>query len=614
MLVTVVGMSFLLQLITIFYALKMVSITGRKKAWVFLSIGIAIMGIRRSLSFIYLVTGSMRHIPELGYEIAGLAGSAVMLAGVISIKPVFLSITRSEEALRESEADLKRAHDFTKSILHTIDEAFVVIDREYTILSANQAYLNQVGMPLESIIGAKCHTTSHHLSSPCYEMGEDCSVRHTFMTGQPHTAIHTHLDKEENNVYVETKSYPLKDILGNTFSAIEIIIDITEKRKLEEQLRQSQKLEAIGQLAGGIAHDFNNMLTAIIGYGSILNNNLEKDSPLKPLVDRMLSSAEKSADLTGQLLAFSRKQVISPRQVDLNGLIRGMDKLLQRVIGEDIELQLTLSDKDLFVMVDPGQVEQVLMNLITNARDSMPNGGLLSISTEKVRLDDEYGKTHDIVKMGKYAVVSITDTGGGMDEKTRLRIFEPFFTTKELGKGTGLGLSLVYGIVKQHNGNVIVYSEPGKGTTFKIYLPLVTLPVSQETISEVIIPKGGTETILVSEDNEDVRLITKKVLEEFGYRVIEAVDGEDAINKFDGHKDSIQLAILDVIMPKKSGKEAGDEIKKIKPDTRILFISGYTADIIHKKGILEEKTDFLSKPVPPRDLLAKVREILDREV
>ena len=304
------------------------------------------MGIRRMLSFIYLLAGGTGHTPELGYEIAGLAGSAIMLAGVISIKPIFLSIKRPEEALRESEANLKKAHDFTKNILNTIDEAFVVIDRNYTIVSANQAYLKKVGMPLEDVIGAKCHKTTHHLSSPCYETGEDCPLRQTFMTGQPHTAVHTHLDKEGNNIYAEVKSYPLKDNLGNITSVIEIIIDITEKKKLEEQLMQAQKLEAIGELAGGIAHDFNNMLTAIIGYGSILKNTLEQDSSLKPLVDHILSSAEKSANLTGQLLAFSRKQLISPKQVDLNELIREWtgfcgDLKKEKNIGTNIRIDQT---------------------------------------------------------------------------------------------------------------------------------------------------------------------------------------------------------------------------------------------------------------------------------
>jgi PAS domain S-box-containing protein len=565
------------------------------------------------MSFIYLLNGDVNHVPELGFEFIGLAGSVIMLAGVILIEPIFISVKRSEEALRESEANLRKSHDFIKSILQTIDEAVVVIDPEFRIVTANQAYLNQVGMTLENIIGAKCHKTSHHLSCPCYEMGEDCSVRHTYMTGQPHTAIHTHLDKEDNNVYVETKSFPLKDASGNIVSAIEIIIDITEKRKLEEQLRQSQKLEAVGQLAGGIAHDFNNMLTAIMGYGSLLNNSLEKDSPLKTFVDQILASAEKSADLTRQLLAFSRKQIISPRQVNLNDLMRGMDQLLKRVIGEDIELNTVLSDHDLYVTVDPGQIEQVLMNLFTNARDAMPDGGLLSISTESVNLDEEYGKSHNIEKPGMHALISVTDSGSGMDEKTRQRIFEPFFTTKELGKGTGLGLALVYGIVKQHSGDINVYSEPGKGTTFKIYLPLTGLPASEAIVAEESTPEGGTETILVAEDNIEVRVLTRKVLEAFGYKVLEATDGEEAVNKFQENKDRIQLVILDVIMPNKSGKEAGDDIRKIRQDCKVLFMSGYTADVIHQKGILEEKTDFISKPVTPHDLLVKIREILDRE-
>ncbi|MGD0280770.1 MAG: ATP-binding protein [Dissulfurispiraceae bacterium] len=614
MLVTmIVGISLLLNIIAIFCSLRMIAVTGRQKAWLLLSVGIASMGVRRLMSFIYLLNGDVNHVPELGFEFIGLAGSVIMLAGVILIEPIFISVKRSEEALRESEANLRKSHDFIKSILQTIDEAVVVIDPEFRIVTANQAYLNQVGMTLENIIGAKCHKTSHHLSCPCYEMGEDCSVRHTYMTGQPHTAIHTHLDKEDNNVYVETKSFPLKDASGNIVSAIEIIIDITEKRKLEEQLRQSQKLEAVGQLAGGIAHDFNNMLTAIMGYGSLLNNSLEKDSPLKTFVDQILASAEKSADLTRQLLAFSRKQIISPRQVNLNDLMRGMDQLLKRVIGEDIELNTVLSDHDLYVTVDPGQIEQVLMNLFTNARDAMPDGGLLSISTESVNLDEEYGKSHNIEKPGMHALISVTDSGSGMDEKTRQRIFEPFFTTKELGKGTGLGLALVYGIVKQHSGDINVYSEPGKGTTFKIYLPLTGLPASEAIVAEESTPEGGTETILVAEDNIEVRVLTRKVLEAFGYKVLEATDGEEAVNKFQENKDRIQLVILDVIMPNKSGKEAGDDIRKIRQDCKVLFMSGYTADVIHQKGILEEKTDFISKPVTPHDLLVKIREILDRE-
>ena len=514
---------------------------------------------------------------------------------------------------KQHEEILKKNEAFIKNILETVSEGFIVIDPELRIISANRAYCNQVGLALEDIIGKHCYEVSHRLDKPCSQEGEKCDVEHTFKTGMPYSAIHTHYDGGGNPVYIETKSYPVKDASGKVTTVIETLNDVTAKRKLEEQLSQSQKMEAVGELAGGIAHDFNNMLTAIIGYANLLSMKIETNSPLKFFVDPIISSAEKAANVTRQLLAFSRKQIISPQETNLNELIIDIEKLLCRIIGEDIEFKTMLVCKDLFVMADPGQIEQVLMNLCTNAKDAMLNGGLLSISTEVVQLDEEYRMTHDLEKPGMYACIAVTDSGIGMDEKTRKRIFEPFFTTKELGKGTGLGLSIVYGIIKQHNGNIIVYSEPGKGTTFKIYLPLIELPVSEERTLEVIMPKEGTETILITEDNEEVRTLMRHVLEEFGYKVIEAEDGEEAVNKFKENKDRIDLVMLDVIMPKKNGKEAGDEIKKIKPDTRILFTSGYTADIVHQRGILEEGMDFISKPVTPHNLLIKIRGILDKK-
>jgi two-component system NtrC family sensor kinase len=422
-----------------------------------------------------------------------------------------------------------------------------------------------------------------------------------------------HNRKKNGELFWESASIsPVRNTEGIITHYIAVKEDITERKKLEEQLRQSQKLEAIGQLAGGIAHDFNNMLTAIIGYAHLLAMKIEKGSETRLYLDQILSSAEKSANLTRQLLAFSRKQIIAPEETDLNALIKKMEKLLLRLISEDIELKTELAYTDLTVMVDPGQIEQVLMNLCTNARDAMPHGGMLAIGTDVVELDEACLKTQELPGPGKYAILSVTDTGMGMDEKTRQRIFEPFFTTKEMGKGTGLGLSIVYGIIKQHNGNITVYSEPGKGTTFKIYLPLVKSRNENEEAVEVVPPRGNAETILIAEDNEEVRVLTKNVLEEYGYRVIEAVDGEDAVTKFIDNKDMIRLVMIDVIMPKKSGKEAVNEIKKTKPDVKVLFASGYTVDIINKKGILEEGIDFISKPVTPRDLLVKIRQVLDK--
>ena len=385
-----------------------------------------------------------------------------------------------------------------------------------------------------------------------------------------------------------------------------------EKEKLHAQLLQAQKMEAVGQLAGGIAHDFNNILTAMIGYGHLLKMKLKKEDPLRSYADHILSLSDKAANLTKSLLAFSRKQIINPKPADLNEIIIRIDHLLSRIIGEDIRLQTTLSEKALIVMADPGQIEQVLMNLATNVKDAMPKGGLLTIKTETADIDHEYIREHGFGKEGKYALISFTDTGIGMDRETREKIFEPFFTTKEVGKGTGLGLAMVYGIIKQHEGYINVYSEPGIGTTFRIYLPLIQAE-AEEIRPEVIHPvEKGTETVLLAEDETAVREFTKELLEESGYTVIEAIDGQDAIKKFKVYKNEIQFVLLDVIMPNKNGKEAYDEIRQIKPDIKVLFMSGHPADIIHKHGIIEKEFAYIEKPASPTKLLIKIREVLKK--
>ena len=402
---------------------------------------------------------------------------------------------------------------------------------------------------------------------------------------------------------------------GNIISGM--MLDISERRKLEAQLIQAQKMEAVGTLAGGIAHDFNNILTAIISYAAIPLMKMDKDDPLRTYLDRILSSSEKAANLVHNLLAFSRKQIINPKPVDVNNIVRKVRNLLIRLIGEDIELKTRLTDKDLVVMADTGQIEQVLMNLATNARDAMPGSGTLSICTDMLILDKDFMKTHSYKEAGKYVLITVSDTGEGMDEETRGRIFEPFFTTKEVGKGTGLGLAMAYGIIKQHNGYITCYSEPERGTTFKIYLPLVKTDEDEDTdkpkVSDL---RTGTETVLLAEDNADVRSSAKEMLAESGYKVIEAADGEDAIEKFvkQGNGDKIELLILDAIMPKKNGKETYEAIKEIRPDIKVLFSSGYPADIIHKKGILEERINFVLKPFSPYDFLRKVREVLDTRI
>ena len=386
-----------------------------------------------------------------------------------------------------------------------------------------------------------------------------------------------------------------------------------EKEKLQVQLLQAQKMEAIGQLAGGIAHDFNNVLTAIIGYGHLLLMSLDESSPLNNYVNQMLAASERAAKLVSSLLAFSRKQVTNPEPVEVTRIIKGVETLITRLVGEDVELKTILTDEALTVMADAHQIDQMLMNLAANARDAMPGGGSLTISTEFAEMDSEFIKFHGFGSAGQYALIAVSDTGTGIDEEAKERIFEPFFTTKDVGKGTGLGLAMVYGIVKQHNGYINVYSELGEGTTFRIYLPLIQSEAKEKKPEILSVMRKGTETILLVEDNAEVRGSVHVTIARAGYKVLEAVDGEDAISKFMENKDEIHLIILDVVMPKKNGKEVSEAVWKVKPDVKIIFTSGYTADIIHRKGIVEEGSDLILKPFSPYVLLEKIRDLLDKQ-
>jgi PAS domain S-box-containing protein len=437
-----------------------------------------------------------------------------------------------------------------------------------------------------------------------------------------HSLEHRIIHKSGDIKWVRNTPVPRHDQEGNLIAYDGLIVDITERKKaeeeklrLQEQLLQSQKMEAVGLLAGGVAHDFNNILTAIIGYANIVKMKMRTEDPQKNLLDQILRSSERGANLIQSLLAFSRKQLISPKPTDLNIIIRNVQKLLSRVITEDIEMKVVLDERNLTVMADSGQMEQILMNLATNARDAMPNGGALTLRTELTNIEESFIKQYGFGDRGEYALLSVTDSGSGMDEKTKERIFEPFFTTKDVGRGTGLGLAMVYGAIKQNGGFITVDSEPGKGATFNLYLPLIKTEAREGKNSQIVeIIKGGTETILIAEDDESLRELAGSVLKEFGYTVIEAKDGADAIEKFNEHKEKVKLLILDVIMPKKNGKEVFDEIKKSFPDIRVLFVSGYTSEIVHKKGIIDSKLNFLPKPILPNQLLKKVGEILDSEV
>ncbi len=407
---------------------------------------------------------------------------------------------------------------------------------------------------------------------------------------------------------------PMRDAGGNVTHFLAIQQDVTQQRLLEDQFRQAQKMEAVGRLAGGVAHDFNNLLTVISSYSEMLLDDLPAaDQARRDDLSLIKKAATDAAALTRQLLAFSRQQVLEAKVLDLNAIVSGAGKMLQRVIGEDITLALVLAPKLGAVKVDPGQIEQVIMNLAVNARDAMPHGGKLTIETTNVELDIGYTAEHSTVIPGSYVMLVVSDTGVGMDDETKRRIFEPFFTTKEHGKGTGLGLATVYGIVKQSGGIIWVYSEPGKGASFKVYLPHVEESEGERSAEAPPPPAKGTETVLLAEDAASVRAVTRQILERNGYSVLEAPSGKAALAIAAKRSGMIHLLLTDVVMPEMSGRELADQLTALRPELKILFISGYTDDSVVRHGVLESGVAYLQKPFTPDSLARKVREVLDRK-
>ncbi len=661
----------------------------------------------------------------------------LQLPGNDELTDLATSFNRMTEEKMKADRKLKESEAFLSSVLNGIGEGVVVVDPNYRLISANNGYCCQVKIPLANLIGRPCYEVSHHRSTPCYEMedGCECAVKHCFETGKPHRTIHTHYDKHDKAIYIETNAYPLinedgtigaaietlvdvsdrvlmekhleevkekyrklyddapdmmqtidrqgnilicnrtealalgytpEEMIGKPFSifvteenrghcaqqfetiknsgycetemtlvakngqhvpvlvkakalhddngaclmADMILRDITEKKVLEAQLVHAQKMEALGTLTGGVAHDFNNILTAIIGFSDLLRQELNGDEKMRHDLQQIIAAAERGASLTQSLLAFSRKQPFRLKSANLNAIVIGLEKLLAHLVSENITLKISLAEEVLPIMSDSGQVGQVLMNLATNARDAMPAGGRLTIETQRVTMGDDFIKTHGYGSVGDYALLTVADSGSGMDEKTRTRVFEPFFTTKEVGRGTGLGLSIVYGIIMQHHGHINVYSEPGKGTVFRLYVPL-TEPTSQESaeLDDFAVP-NGSGTILVAEDDPKVRELVTSILAGYGYQVLEAVNGAEAVRLFAENAAEIRLVILDAVMPVQNGKEALLLIQQMQPEIRAIFMSGYTANVIQEKMNPEEELNFISKPFAPKELLGMVARIL----
>jgi two-component system cell cycle sensor histidine kinase/response regulator CckA len=418
------------------------------------------------------------------------------------------------------------------------------------------------------------------------------------------------LKKNGSRIEVVIWTAPLRDAAGNITGTIAIDSDITERKLLEEQFRQSQKLEAVGRLAGGISHDFNNLLTVITGYTEMLITEAGDSPDLLDYAKEVQYAATRAGGLTAQLLAFSRRQISQPRILDLNEVVSHSMKMLRRLIGEDIEITTDLDMGLGRVKADPVHLDQVIMNLVVNARDAMSNGGKLTIETSNETLDAEYTGRHIGVSEGPYCMLAISDTGTGMDAATRSRLFEPFFTTKEKGKGTGLGLSIVYGIVKQNGGEILVYSELGKGTTFKIYFPMVEVPTDMLAAENRQVEMRGDETILLCEDEEDIRKLIFRVLVKQGYSVLEAGTPDRAIEIARQHTDTVHLLLTDVVMPRMSGFDLAEAVREIRPDVKVLYMSGYTDKQVANAWVLDANTPFIQKPFTGADLSQKLREVL----
>jgi hypothetical protein len=544
------------------------------------------------------------YVHKDGHHIAALVGSAALEGTTECISYVAdISLRkREEDALRSSEEQYRVLFEQAPSPKFLYDQETLYF------LAVNEAAIHHYGYSREEFLRMRITDIGPKEDVPAL-----LASLHTTDQGIPVPTMRRHTKKDGTIIDVEVTV--CRFMLGTRTCGLAVAVDVTERNRMERQLRQTQKMEAIGSLAGGVAHDFNNLLSVILSYAELLSAEIKPNDPMRRDLEEITGAGKRAAGLTRQLLAFGRQQILQPVVLDLNAVIADIAQMLKRVVGEDLDLNVLNATGLWTVKADHGQIEQVLMNLVVNARDAMPTGGKLTIETANVELDSTHAASDvGVAGPGRYVRLSVSDTGSGIDPRTRERIFEPFFTTKEKGKGTGLGLSTVFGIVRQSGGNISVSSHPGEGTTFNVYLPqagpdcTAAIDAAVETYAE-----GGSETILLVEDDEAVRLLARRVLEGRGYLVLDAQSAGDALLLCERHKGTIDVLLTDVVMPRMSGRELAERLRPLRPNMKVVYMSGYTDDAVIHHGVRNSEVAFLQKPITPHTLARKLREVIESQ-
>jgi hypothetical protein len=549
----------------------------------------------------FLPLSEREYLHKDGRRIAALVGSAALEGSTeyISYVTNISERKQAEQALRSSEEQYRMLFE------HSPFPKFLYDHDSRRYLAVNEAAIRNYGYTREEFLDLTVDALQ-----PAADLAHAIEVVTDLTPGIVRPGACRHRTKDGSVIDVDVTLHMFE--LANRPCVLAVVLDITDRKRLETQLRQSQKMEAVGSLAGGVAHDFNNWLSVILGYSQMLADSLQAADPMRADLEEISQAGRRATDLTRQLLAFSRQQILEPKALDLNAVVNDITNMLRRVVGEDVELNVVNGVELGVVTADPGQLKQVLMNLVVNARDAMPDGGKLTIETSNVTLDRAYELTHPGVPAGPYVMLAVTDTGMGMDAGMKERIFDPFFTTKEMGRGTGLGLSTVFGIVQQSGGSIWVYSELGSGTTIKVYLPQADASCVPDREASLAPPATrGTETILLVEDEEAVRVMTRTILERQGYRVLEAQSGGDALLICEEHTATIHVLLTDVVMPRMSGRKLAERLALLRPEMRVLYMSGYTDHSIVRHGVLEAGVAFLQKPITPDSLARKLREVIE---